>query len=224
MELSDSIQFLKGSEIDFISLFLQAGPVVKTVMFGLLVASIVCWAIIVEKSLSVWWQARADRKFLHRYSADLNSSGQKSAAASLLANVNSEYAKASPQGNLRDQITSRIALELAGVASRREAGLSVLATVASTAPFVGLFGTVWGIINSFAAIADSKNTSLAVVAPGIAEALLATAIGLFAAIPAAVFYNRLNLSVNKSLQTLEALGHEILIRVARKQPLDGKQS
>ena len=100
--------------------------------------------------------------------------------------------------------------------------LSVLATVASTAPFVGLFGTVWGIINSFAAIADSKNTSLAVVAPGIAEALLATAMGLLAAIPAAVFYNRLNLTVTGSLQTLEALGHEVLIRVARQQPLDSK--
>lgn len=224
MELNEPMQLLKGGEIDFISLFWQAGPVVKTVMIGLLVMSIICWAIIVEKSISLWWQARADRKFLHNYSADLNSLGKKSAAASFVANVNVESAKASPQSNLRDQITSRIALELSDIARKREVGLSLLATVASTAPFVGLFGTVWGIINSFAAIADSKNTSLAVVAPGIAEALLATAIGLFAAIPAAIFYNRLNLSVSRSLQTLEALGHEILIRVARKQPLDGKQS
>lgn len=89
-----------------------------------------------------------------------------------------EFSRAEPNGGLRDQITSRIALELGDVSRRREAGLSVLATVASTAPFVGLFGTVWGIINSFAAIAGSKNTSLAVVAPGVAEALLATAMGL----------------------------------------------
>ncbi len=221
MELSEPIQLLKGSEIDFVSLFLQAGPVVKTVMLGLLIASVICWAIIVEKTFSLWWQHRADRKFLQKYRAGLINTKFKSAAAFLLANVTVEYAKASPKGSLRDQISSRIALELVEVANKREAGLSVLASVASTAPFVGLFGTVWGIINSFAAIADSKNTSLAIVAPGIAEALLATAIGLFAAIPAAVFYNRLNLSVSKSLQTLEALGHEILIRIARQQLVVG---
>lgn len=224
MELNNPIQLLKGSEINFVSLFLQAGPVVKTVMFGLLVASVFCWAIIIEKTISLWWQARADGKFLQRFRTDLNYSNVKSAAALLFRNAIAESEKASPNGNLRDQITSRIALELGDIARKREAGLSVLASVASTAPFVGLFGTVWGIINSFAAIADSKNTSLAIVAPGIAEALLATAIGLFAAIPAAVFYNRLNLSVSKSLQTLEALGHEILIRVARQQALDGKST
>ena len=222
MELGEPIQLLQGSEINFISLFLQAGPVVKIVMIGLLAASIICWAIILEKSISLWWQARADHRFLRRFRADTNYLNIKSAAASLLKNVIAESAKASPHGNLRDQISSRIALELAEVARKRDAGLSILASVASTAPFVGLFGTVWGIINSFSAIADSKNTSLAIVAPGIAEALLATAIGLFAAIPAAVFYNRLNLSVSTSMQTLEGLGHEILIRVARQQALDAK--
>ncbi len=224
MELDEPIQLLQGSEINFISLFLQAGPVVKIVMIGLLAASIICWAIILEKSIFLWWQARADQKFLRQFRAGSNYLNIKSAAASLLKNAIVESAKASPHGNLRDQISSRIALELAEVARKRDAGLSILASVASTAPFVGLFGTVWGIINSFSAIADSKNTSLAIVAPGIAEALLATAIGLFAAIPAAVFYNRLNLSVSTSMQTLEGLGHEILIRVARQQALDAKSS
>jgi biopolymer transport protein TolQ len=211
---------MQGSEINFISLFLQAGPVVKTVMIGLMLASVICWAIILEKSISLWWSARADSKFLRGYRTGAGRARGKSAAASLLSKVIVELSKAGSHGDLREQITSRIALELADVLRRREAGLSVLASVASTAPFVGLFGTVWGIINSFAAIADSKNTSLAVVAPGIAEALLATAMGLLAAIPAAIFYNRLHLAVTKSLQTLEALGHEVLIRVARQQPLD----
>ena len=220
MELTGPVQLMQGSEINFISLFLQAGPVVKTVMIGLMLASVICWAIILEKSISLWWSARADKKFLHRFRTGAGRMKDRSAAAALLANVITELSKAGPNGGLREQIASRIALELGDVLRRREAGLSVLASVASTAPFVGLFGTVWGIINSFAAIADSKNTSLAVVAPGIAEALLATAMGLVAAIPAAIFYNRLHLSVTKSLQTLEALGHEALIRVARQQPLD----
>ncbi len=220
MEQTGPVQLVQGSEIDFISLFLQSGPVVKTVMIGLMLASVICWAIILEKTLSLWWAGRADRKFLQRFRAGIKQPNGKSAAGKLLANLLVEFSKADPNGGLRDQITSRIALELGDISRKREAGLSVLASVASTAPFFGLFGTVWGIINSFAAIADSKNTSLAVVAPGIAEALLATAIGLLAAIPAAVFYNRLNSTVTGSLQTLEALGHEVLIRVARQQPLD----
>lgn len=222
MEPTGPVQLAQGSEIDFISLFLQSGPVVKIVMIGLMLASIICWAIILEKTLSLWWAGRADRKFLQRFRVGIEQPNGKSAAGRLLASLLVEFSKADPNGGLRDQIASRIALELGEVSRKREAGLSVLASVASTAPFVGLFGTVWGIINSFAAIADSKNTSLAVVAPGIAEALLATAMGLLAAIPAAVFYNRLNLTVTGSLQTLEALGHEALIRVARQQPLDSK--
>ena len=218
--MTGPVQLMQGSEINFISLFLQAGPVVKTVMIGLMLASVICWAIILEKSVSLWWSARADSKFLRGYRSGAGRMKGRSAAAALLANATAEFSKAGPNGGLREQITSRIALELGDVLRKREAGLSVLASVASTAPFVGLFGTVWGIINSFAAIADSKNTSLAVVAPGIAEALLATAMGLLAAIPAAIFYNRLHLAVTKSLQTLEALGHEVLIRVARQQPLD----
>jgi biopolymer transport protein ExbB/TolQ len=90
------------------------------------------------------------------------------------------------------------------------------ATVVSSGPFAGLLGTVWGIMSSFAAIAESKNTSLAVVAPGIAEALLATALGLFAAIPAAVFFNRLSAKANSSLGVLDELGQEIITsRAAR---------
>ena len=222
MELIDPIKSVSGSEIDFISLFLQAGPVVKTVMIGLMVASVISWAIILEKSLLLWWSSRADSRFLWAFRAGSIGRRGKSAAAALLSSVITESSKAGQGAALREQITSRITLELGDVLRKRETGLSFLASVASTAPFVGLFGTVWGIINSFAAIAGSKNTSLAVVAPGIAEALLATAMGLLAAIPAAIFYNRLHLSVTKSLQTLEALGHEILIRVARQQPLESK--
>jgi biopolymer transport protein TolQ len=118
---------------------------------------------------------------------------------------------------LRERFLARARLLLAQLKRDRESGLAFLATVASAAPFVGLFGTVWGIMNSFAAIAQSKNTSLEVVAPGIAEALLATAIGLFAAIPAAIFYNRLSMQVARSLVPAEELVQEMLILRARQE-------
>ena len=187
----------------FFELFMQAGPVVKIVMFGLLLASVWAWAIIIEK-LFAFRRARreADRfeqLFWSGQSLDelysALSRGRTFSMASLFVAAMREW-KRSVEGNIRAMggIQLRVEKVMDVTISREmeqlDRRLLFLATVGSTAPFVGLFGTVWGIMTSFQAIAVSKNTNLAVVAPGIAEALFATALGLLAAIPAVVFYNK----------------------------------
>jgi biopolymer transport protein TolQ len=206
-----------GGGLDFVSLFLHADPVVKAIMVGLLLASLICWAIILEKSFLLWRQSRGDARTLAGFRSSARLEGRKGAyvvAQSLEAEapIHEHWSEA-----LRERFLARARLLLAKLKRDREVGLAFLATVASAAPFIGLFGTVWGIMNSFAAIAQSKNTSLDVVAPGIAEALLATAIGLFAAIPAAIFYNRLSMQVARSLVPAEELVQEMLILRAKAE-------
>ena len=200
-----------GEGLDFVQLFLTADPVVKAIMVALLLASLLCWAIIIEKSISLWLETQADRKTLSALKAGRESNGKRG-AQNLRHALDIEAPRTEGwNDSLRERFLTRARLLLAQVKRERESGLSVLATVASAGPFIGLFGTVWGIMNSFAAIAASKNTSLDVVAPGIAEALLATAVGLFAAIPAAIFYNRLVSQVSASLVPAEELVQEMLI-------------
>jgi len=206
-----------GGGLDFVSLFLHADPVVKVIMVGLLLASLVCWAIILEKSFLLWRQSRGDARTLTGYRSNALLQGKKGAyavAQTLEAEVPTHERWSE---TMRERFLARARLLLAQLKRERESGLAFLATVASAAPFIGLFGTVWGIMNSFAAIAQSKNTSLDVVAPGIAEALLATAIGLFAAIPAVIFYNRLSMQVAKSLVPAEELVQEMLILRTRQE-------
>jgi len=200
---------------DYLGLFWQADPVVKSIMIGLLAASVLSWAVIIERSVSLWWSVRQDRRFVAAYRSGRFSAAPKGAAAWLHGEVTAEARQSAVTAGWRECVEGRLRLVLAQVQRKREKGLSYLATVASSGPFVGLFGTVWGIMASFTAIAETKNTSLAVVAPGIAEALLATALGLFAAIPAAIFFNRLSAKVNGSLGLLDELGQEILIDVTR---------
>ncbi|MFT3670624.1 MotA/TolQ/ExbB proton channel family protein [Aestuariivirga sp.] len=201
-----------GGGLDFVSLFLHADPVVKAIMLGLLVASFVCWAIMVEKSLALWWQRRTDLQTLSAFRSRTVPPRRGTGAAHIMRRLDDEAPlSAGWHDAVRERFLARARLLLGTLKRERERGVSVLATVASAGPFIGLFGTVWGIMNSFAAIAESKNTSLDVVAPGIAEALLATAIGLFAAIPAAVFYNRLTSQVGRSLVPAEELVQEMLI-------------
>ncbi len=192
-----------------IELFMQADIVVKLVMIGLLLASIWTWTIIVSLSARIsrankqcvsfekdFWQANDMDAFVKvrgqetAPSADVLSAGiaewRRSTAKKSLA----------PEGT-RDRLSTAMGSAVAGAIDKISDRLNILATVGSVAPFVGLFGTVWGIMRSFTAIAGEQNTSLAVVAPGIAEALFATAIGLFAAIPAVIAYNRLSHGVNR---------------------------
>ncbi|MEZ5844019.1 MAG: protein TolQ [Hyphomicrobiaceae bacterium] len=215
--------------MSFLHLFLQAHPVVQAVMVGLLLASVWSWAIIVEK-LFAFRRARieADRfeqMFWSGQSLDdlygQLARGRTIAMAALFVAAMREW-KRSVEGSIRalGGIQLRVEKVMDVTISREmeqlERRLLFLATVGSTAPFIGLFGTVWGIMTSFQAIAVSKNTSLAVVAPGIAEALFATAIGLVAAIPAVIFYNKFSADAARLSQRLEAFADEFSAIVSRQ--------
>lgn len=192
-----------------VSLFLEADIVVKIVMIGLLLASVWTWGIIVsftarlgrarkrsEEFERAFWQAQDMDAFVKERGKD-----DAPSAAVLQAGI-SEWRRSTAKRGLsaegtRDRLATAMGSAVATAIDKISDRLNVLATIGSVAPFVGLFGTVWGIMRSFTAIAGEQNTSLAVVAPGIAEALFATAIGLFAAIPAVIAYNRLSHGVNR---------------------------
>jgi len=192
-----------------VDLFLQADIVVKIVMLGLLVASIATWAIIVAQ----WWKMRRiardndrfERDFWKAEDIDTFYDGRGKSelpSAKVLAAGVAEWRRSTSGKTVdREGTRSRLAIAMhssvAAETDRLAARLNILATVGSVAPFVGLFGTVWGIMRSFTDIAGEQSTSLAVVAPGIAEALFATALGLFAAIPAVIAYNRFSYSINR---------------------------
>src|SRR5262252_6309610 len=213
----------------FFELFMTAHPVVKFVMLGLLMASIWDWAIIIEK-LFAFRRARreADRfeqqfwsgQSLEELYAGLSRARILSMAALFVAAMR-EW-KRSVEGNIRalSGIQLRVEKVMDVTISREmeqlDRRLLFLATVGSTAPFIGLFGTVWGIMTSFQAIAVSKNTNLAVVAPGIAEALFATALGLLAAIPAVVFYNKFNSEAARQGARLEGFADEFAAILSRQ--------
>jgi biopolymer transport protein ExbB len=181
------------------SMFLSADIVVKAVMIGLAFASLVTWTIFLAKSAQLFFARRRLRKTLNRVAntktlaeAQL-AAGRKGLPAFLLAAANQEIrlsAEGSASG-IRARAASRFAEIVRAEGRSARSGMGILAMIGSTAPFVGLFGTVWGIMNSFIGISKAQTTNLAVVAPGIAEALLATAVGLAAAIPAVLVYNHL---------------------------------
>ena len=183
-------------------MFLHADWVVQTVMVGLAIASLATWTVLLAKHRQLRREAQrmqAARRTLaaaDNLPTALATSGQESAIASaLLAEAQDELQRSPNVGStdgIKDRVGSRLQrIELAHARQLRS-GTGLLATIGATAPFVGLFGTVWGIMNSFVGIAQANTTNLAVVAPGIAEALLATALGLVAAIPAVIIYNQLS--------------------------------
>lgn len=192
-----------------LALFLEADIVVKAVMIGLLIASIWTWTIIVSFGIKIGKVQRRSEKFERSFSAADNvdkfydDHGKSTLPmAKVLAAGVKEWRRSTARGPIdRDGTRQRLATAMnatiAHEIDRLSDRLNFLATVGSVAPFVGLFGTVWGIMRSFSAIATEGNSSLAVVAPGIAEALFATAIGLFAAIPAVIAYNRFSHRLNK---------------------------
>ena len=218
-----------GSDVSLISLFLDAGLVVKTVMIGLMLASIWSWAIILDK----WFLYGRTRRQLNRFEK-VFWSGQSleelyqsvsektpTGMAALFVAAMHEWKRSYERGansqiGLQTRIDKVLDVSLAREAERLERRLIFLATVGSAAPFVGLFGTVIGIMTSFQAIAGSKSTNLAVVAPGIAEALLATALGLLAAIPATIFYNKLSSDVSKITLRLESFADEFSAILSRQ--------
>lgn len=199
-----------GHGLSLVGLFLQADPIVKAVMLLLLLASVVCWAVILDKVIKISRLKRETRQFETIVEArrPLSHDAAAGVTAAILAAAHCEGGDRSDETEsrraMRDRIERAMRLVMAAELRKVEPGLPLLATVGSAAPFVGLFGTVWGIMNSFTAIAQSNDTSLSVVAPGIAEALFATALGLIAAIPAVVAYNKLATDLGRVGQRLAA--------------------
>jgi len=216
-------------ETTLLSMFWTADPVVKVVMLGLLAASFWSWTIIVNKTLlfrrfrsemdsfeQVFWSGQSLEELYGKLSEKPNAG-----AATLFVSAMREWKRsfqntASSFRGLHARLDKVLDVSIAREVERLESNLLFLATVASAGPFVGLFGTVWGIMTSFRSIAASKNTSLAVVAPGIAEALLATAIGLFAAIPALIAYNKLQGDVARAQARMESFADEFSSILSRQ--------
>ncbi|ANK79600.1 protein TolQ [Minwuia thermotolerans] len=228
-------QFAGAAEVDLSmwSLFLRADIVVQIVMLALLVASIWCWAIIFEK----WVRYRRVQKQADEFERLFWSGGSleklydeiganaSHPMAVLFAGAMREWRRTAERGlartdklraGLQDRISQVMRISIDREVDRLERYLGVLATVGSTAPFLGLFGTVWGIMDSFQSIAATNNTSLAVVAPGIAEALFATALGLVAAIPATVAYNKFANDIARYATRLEGFAGEFSAIMSRQ--------
>jgi biopolymer transport protein ExbB/TolQ len=190
--------------LSFVKLIENADPVVQAVMLGLAVMSFICWTIGFEKLIRYAAFFRQVRRVERLAGAE----ARLGSASPGLAARFCEIARLEPRlpgqnvSEFQQALERSLQAETSTQMRRLQSGLPLLATVGSTAPFIGLFGTVWGIMNSFAGIAAAKDTSLAVVAPGIAEALLATAIGLAAAIPAVVFYNLANVFLSNTAERL----------------------
>ncbi len=190
-----------GRDFTIIGLFKHADPVVQAIMLGLVVCSIVCWAVIIEKFLRLR-RLNGEVAALEQGAADGAFSETGTGLIGALDKAaHVEAHEGGSRNEDRNDLRARIERAMRGTMKaelkRLEVGLPFLATVGSASPFVGLFGTVWGIMHSFTAIAQSKDTSLAVVAPGIAEALFATALGLAAAIPAVIAYNQITVSLGR---------------------------
>lgn len=219
-------------DLSMLSLFLNADPIVKGVIGILLFASLWSWTIIFSKRSTLkklnrkanifedsFWSGEPLDKIYQRVKNSKQdpllstfAAGMEEWQAGVAGGVPS---KESMQASLRQRVERAMSVTIGREMNNLERGMTFLASVGSTAPFIGLFGTVWGIMNSFSAIAASKNTSLAVVAPGIAEALFATALGLVAAIPAVLAFNVFSTSLNRYGDRLEAFTDEFSAILSR---------
>jgi biopolymer transport protein TolQ len=226
-----------AAPVDFslLALFLHADWLVKIVMLGLLAASIWCWAIIIDKSMlygranrqmnafeRVFWSGQS-LEDLYQQMQERPTVGLGAIFVAAMKEWKRSHEQNAAsflgiQARLEKVLDVAISRESDGLEKR----LQFLATVASASPFIGLFGTVWGIMNSFTSIAASKSTNLAVVAPGIAEALFATALGLLAAIPATIAYNKLSADSNKLIGRLESFADEFATILSRQLEARGR--
>jgi biopolymer transport protein TolQ len=217
------------SDLSIFTLFLQAHWIVKSVMIGLMACSIWVWAIAIDKLIlyartsramdgfeQTFWSGQSLEELYRMVSARPNHSMAALFVAAMREWKRSFEGAPRSFAGLQMRIEKVMDVTIMREIERLERRLLVLATVGSAGPFIGLFGTVWGIMTSFQSIAASKNTSLAVVAPGIAEALFATAIGLVAAIPATIFYNKFSSEVNKQAQRLEGFADEFSAILSRQ--------
>ena len=229
----DSVQ-LGGSvdtDLSIIGLFLAADPVVKVVMLGLIIVSIFTWAIIFDKILKLrglraharafedsFWSGGSIEELYDKVGTNPHDPMSLVFSEAMREWRNSkDLARKSEEvrASLRARIQQIMNLTIDREMERLEKNMSFLASVGSTAPFVGLFGTVWGIMDAFQSIAATKTTALSVVAPGIAEALFATALGLIAAIPAVVAYNKISHDLDRFAQSLEGFSAEFISILSR---------
>ena len=215
---SQAVGLGANTEFSLMSLFLRADIIVKSVIVILIGCSIYSWAIMIDKfklfkkiNISTeefeekFWRSKSAETFYNSLPNNVDDP-----MASLFKESMQSLLKSKSKTNLMERMGGMLEIGIEKQMSKIEKGFTFLATVGSTAPFIGLFGTVWGIMNSFQSIAISRNTSLAIVAPGIAEALFATALGLLAAIPAVVAYNKFNTDSQKYSQKLENFSKRFL--------------
>lgn len=211
------------------ALFARATLIVKLVMLMLVAASVWCWAVVIDKHRQyrkaraeaevfdqAFWSGEPLDALFDTIGASPKGQSEKIFAAGMLEWRRSHRDDGDLIAGAQGRIDRSMDVAIAKEAGSLQKGLPVLATVGSTAPFVGLFGTVWGIMNSFIEIAESQNTNLAVVAPGISEALLATGLGLLAAIPAVVFYNKLSADADRIVSGYEAFADEFATILSRQ--------
>ena len=208
---SQAVGLASNADFSILNLFIRADIIVKSVIIILIASSIYSWAIIIEKYRLFkkinktseefemkFWKSRSAESFYNNLPDKIDDP-----MANLFKDTMQVIIKSKSKSNLSNKLESMLEVNIEKQMNVLEKHYTFLATVGSTAPFIGLFGTVWGIMNSFQSIAISRNTSLAIVAPGIAEALFATALGLLAAIPAVVAYNKFNSDSKKYSQKLE---------------------
>lgn len=223
----------QATSVSFLDLFLQADPIVKMVMLFLLLASLWSWAIIFDKILSLAIvrrkMANLEKMFWSGQTLDnlfkyISKNKEHHPMANVLSAAIEEWNnRSSQQGtyiHAKERIENSMQVAISKSIASLETHVGTLATIASSSPFIGLFGTVWGIMVSFQSIAASKNTTLAVVAPGIAEALLATAFGLIAAIPAVIFYNKFMATIDEISNRTEDFRTEIITIILRELEKD----
>ena len=208
---SQAVGLASNTDFSIIGLFLRADIIVKSVIIILIASSVYSWAIIFDKIIMFrkinknaeefeekFWKSKSAETFYNSLPATIDDP-----MAKLFKSSMQTVMKSRSRTNLSERLTDTLEVNIEKQMSVVDKNYTFLASVGSTAPFIGLFGTVWGIMNSFQSIAISRNTSLAIVAPGIAEALFATALGLLAAIPAVVAYNKFNNDSKKYSQKLE---------------------
>ena len=208
---SQAVGLTSSADFSILTLFVRADIIVKSVIVILIAASIFSWAIIIEKIRlfnkinksseefeEKFWKSKSAETFYNNLPSNINDP-----MANVFKSTMQVVMKSRSKSNLSDRLTNVLEVNIEKQMNIIDKNYTFLATVGSTAPFIGLFGTVWGIMNSFQSIAISRNTSLAIVAPGIAEALFATALGLLAAIPAVVAFNKFSSDSRKYSQKLE---------------------
>jgi len=215
---SQAVGLASNTDFSLLSLFIRADIVVKSVILLLIACSVYSWAVIIEKFRlfkkinqsteefeTKFWNSKSAESFYNNLP-----SNTEDPMALVFKDAMQNLLKKRSKSDLHDRMTTMLETGIEKQMSKISKGYTFLATVGSTAPFIGLFGTVWGIMNSFQSIAISRNTSLAIVAPGIAEALFATALGLLAAIPAVIAYNKFNNDSNLYSKRLENFSKRFL--------------